>query len=166
MLKTVMDENSKKAFLLPANLDDRYRSLPQGQSGRNSFCGHVGPSMNPTLNEQDLLEITPYKNDRQPRVGDVILFLPPQLDYPVVHRIVSITSRGILTKGDNCRDTDPWYLKNGNIYGRVINAGCGNRQRKIAGGFIGRLAALSCLLRRRTNRLMENFSGLFTGHYV
>ena len=104
--------------------------------------------MNPTLTARDLLEIASFTNDRQPKVGDVILFLPPQLDYPVVHRIVGISPRGIRTRGDNSSYADPWYLKNENIYGRVVGAGSGNRQHKIAGGLSGRLIGRYCRIRR------------------
>ena len=143
-----MDQNSKKDFLFPVGIEDNYQPLLLDPIGRNSFCGHVGPSMNPTLTARDLLEIAPYTSDRKPRVGDVILLLPPELDFPVVHRIFRISSRGIRTRGDNSGYVDPWYLENGNIYGRVIGAGCGSRQRKIAGGLPGRLIGRYCRIRR------------------
>jgi signal peptidase I len=123
-------------------------SSPTPISENRSICGYIGPSMNPTLTAQDLLEITPYATDRKPRVGDVILFRPPQHDYKVVHRIVSISSRVIRTRGDNCCEIDPWHLDYTNIDGQVVGASYGNRYRSIFGGLPGKLFHWYCQLRR------------------
>lgn len=40
--------------------------------------------------------------------GEVIAYLPPGHNVPVLHRIVSITSGGIVTKGDANSVVDPW----------------------------------------------------------
>ena len=53
------------------------------------FVAHVGPSMNPTLSEADLLEVAPY-GDRPIRAGDVILCRPPGADHLVVHRVIAV----------------------------------------------------------------------------
>ena len=115
--------------------------------GRTFFCAHVGPSMNPTLNGQDLLEIKPY-GEKDPKPGDIILFRSPQNDNFVVHRIIRTSSRGILTRGDNNSLTDPWLLQPGDAYGKVIAAHRGEASRKITSGFMGRLTGLFCRLRR------------------
>jgi signal peptidase len=122
------------------------------------FCGHIGPSMNPTLNKLDMLEITPYKKKR-PKIGDVILFKPPHQDCYVVHRIANVDPIGIQTRGDNSNIIDPWGLQKDEICGRVIAAHQGDKRRKIYGGFIGRLAGMSCLVRRKTNVLLVKLLG-------
>ena len=86
-------------------------------------------------------------------------FLPPNNNGYIVHRIVSAGPEGFLTRGDNNNDIDPWVLNEKNICGRVVAAHQGNKRRKIAGGFIGRLAGLSCLIRRKTNRLAVKLLG-------
>lgn len=104
------------------------------------FSAHVGISMNPTLSELDLLEIAPYAN--QPiRVGDVIFFLHPDGDQPVVHRVASMTPVGIRTQGDNTSRVDPWIIQSVDVIGRVIRATRGKTSRFIYGGTAGRLWA-------------------------
>ncbi len=106
-----------------------------------SFCAYKGTSMRPTLVESDLLEIRPY--GRRPlRVGDVILFLPPDGDRPAVHRVVNVTSAGIRTKGDANTRTDPWLVRPEDVFGRVVWAARGRKRRPIYGGCAGRLWSL------------------------
>jgi signal peptidase I len=131
--------------------------LTQNKPGpdKTFFCAHSGPSMNPTLSAQDLLEIKPYSGKR-PKPGDVIFFKPPHDDYYVVHRIIRICSRGIQTRGDNNNHTDPWFLKPEDACGQVIAAHRGDASRKISSGFMGRLTGLFCQLRRKTQALLIN----------
>ncbi len=106
------------------------------------FCAHVGSSMHPTLNELDLLEIMPY-GKKTLRAGDVILFLPPEANQPVVHRVDRMTKDSIRTHGDNNIGNDPWLLQHDDVVGRVVSAWRGQRQRRIPGGKLGRLTSLS-----------------------
>lgn len=99
---------------------------------------YKGPSMNPTLRNADLLCIVPYDKKRV-RLGDVIVFVPPNSKNSVTHRVVSITSKGIRTLGDNNNEADPYFLHDENIIGRVIYAQRNNKKIKIYGGFIGRI---------------------------
>ena len=96
--------------------------------------------MNPTLREPELMEIMPYE-DRPLRIGDVVFFIPPEFDQPVVHRIVRITPEGIATRGDNNTSEDSILLQAKHIQGRVVAAWRGQKKRKIAGGFQGRLTS-------------------------
>jgi len=64
------------------------------------YVSYVGPSMNPLLMGGDGLHIVPYKG-RPIRPGDVIVFIRPGGETKVVHRVVSVDSRGIKTRGDN-----------------------------------------------------------------
>jgi hypothetical protein len=110
------------------------------------FAAYVGPSMNPTLREPEIMEIMPY-DSRPLRVGDVVFFLSREADQPVVHRIIRVTPVGISTLGDNNTQEDTLLLQPKNIKGRVVAAWRGQKRRKIAGGYQGRLT--SCWLRRR-----------------
>jgi signal peptidase I len=150
--------SKRKFHLLLADKEASLQSSPTETLGAVYFCAHVGPSMNPTLCQTDLLEIQPYREEN-PKVGDVILFLPPNHDYYVVHRIVSLSTAGIKTRGDNCSNVDSWFLKRENIYGRVIAAHRGETSRKIANGFMGMVARKFCQIRRVTIRLLAMLLG-------
>jgi signal peptidase len=106
------------------------------------FCSLTGTSMNPTLSESDLLAIEPY--DNQPvRIGDVIFFLSPQGEKPAVHRVVRISPEGVRTRGDNNTRMDPWIIHPEDIFGRVVRAARGEKQRSVYGGIAGQLWSLS-----------------------
>ena len=107
-------------------------------SGTVFFASYVGPSMNPTLREPEIMEIMPY--DSTPlRVGDVVFFLPADADHLVVHRIIRMTPAGISTLGDNNTQEDILLLQPKSIRGQVVAAWRGQKRRKIAGGYQGRL---------------------------
>ena len=97
--------------------------------------------MNPTLKPLDILQVIPYQGQEiQP--GDVIVFLPPEGERTVIHRVVGVDWHGIRTRGDNCSSFDPWFLTSDNIIGRVSYVRRGNRRFRMYGGATGRLFAL------------------------
>jgi signal peptidase I len=106
--------------------------------GAMFFAAYVGPSMNPTLREPEMIEIMPYGSSRL-RVGDVVFFLSPQNDQPVVHRVVRVTPAGISTLGDNKTREDAFLLQSKDIKGQVVAVWRGQKRRDIAGGFKGQL---------------------------
>jgi signal peptidase I len=101
---------------------------------------YAGPSMNPTLRSGDVLRVIPC-GEGEIRVGDVIFFYPPDRRRCVIHRVVSVDSPGIRTRGDNNLFTDDWILTPADIAGRVISAQRGNRCISIHGGVAGRTIA-------------------------
>ncbi len=107
--------------------------------------------MNPTLREPEIMEIDPY-GDRPCRVGDVVFFLPPGSEQPVVHRIIRITAAGISTLGDNNNKEDAFLLQTEGIRGRVVAAWRGQKRRRIAGGLPGRLTSRWQRCRRALDR--------------
>jgi signal peptidase I len=98
--------------------------------------------MNPILRTGDLLGVVSY-NGRKVHRGDVIVFLPQDSDYNVVHRVISVDSNEIRTRGDNNSDVDSWISHYDDIIGRVIYAQRRNRWRRIYGGLAGRLSAFA-----------------------
>ncbi|MFC1488551.1 signal peptidase I [Thermodesulfobacteriota bacterium] len=101
---------------------------------------YTGPSMNPTLKAGDALTIIPYGN-KKIRMGDVIVFPHPTETHHVAHRVFSVDSKGIKTRGDNNPNIDPWVLSPDHIIGRVV---CAKRMEKrvtIRGGINGRILA-------------------------
>ena len=100
------------------------------------FAAYVGPSMNPTLREPEIMEIMPY-DSRPLRVGDVAFFLPPEADQPVVHRIVRVTPAGISTLGDNNTQEDAFLLQPKSIKGQVVAAWRGQKAAEDRGRVTG-----------------------------
>jgi signal peptidase I len=99
---------------------------------------YLGSSMNPGLKPRDRLQVIPY-NGKKVRRGDVIVFVPPGGESKIVHRVVSIDSEGIKTRGDNNYLLDQWILRPEQIYGRVVSVKRGKRKRIIFGGLMGQL---------------------------
>ena len=115
------------------------------------FAAYVGSSMNPTLREPEIMEIMPF-DSRPWRVGDVVFFLPPESDQPVVHRIIRLTPAGISTLGDNNTQEDAFLLQPKSIKGLVVAAWRGQKRRKIAGGLQGLLTSRWLNWRRALDR--------------
>ncbi|MBN1939234.1 MAG: signal peptidase I [Candidatus Aminicenantes bacterium] len=128
-----------------------------GEKGAR-LSGYIGPSMNPTLSEGDMLEIQPYK-DRSVRPGDVVFFRRPGGEGFIVHRVVVRSPVWIVTRGDNNPQADPFLLRPSDIMGRVAAARRRNRRRRISGGFRGlvrgRLLMISIPVKRRGSRLLH-----------
>ncbi len=53
-------------------------------------------------------------------VGDVVLYINPELGYPIIHRVVNITDDGYVIKGDRNPAQDPWVVKQEWLKGRAI----------------------------------------------
>jgi len=131
------------------------------KTGAVVFCAHRGNSMHPTLSEHDLLEIEPY-GSRPVRRGDVIFFIPPQGETPVVHRVVQVTTEGIRTKGDNSNRVDSWLICPGDVIGRVVWATRGKRRRLIYGGTAGFMWSLGIRELKRVEKCLSVFYHLLT----
>ena len=108
---------------------------------------YTGPSMNPVLEEPDLLEVRPY-GSRAIRTGDVICFHSPAENKTIVHRVTGISAAGIRTRGDNNPSADPGLVQPEQVIGRVITALRGQRHRHIAGGSAGRITRICSQVRR------------------
>ena len=89
--------------------------------------------MNPTLKAGDQVRVLPYENTRI-RVGDVIVFQAPEGTRHVTHRVISVDSRGVKTRGDNNNKTDSWVLRPDEIIGRVVSTCRGSKTILICGG--------------------------------
>ena len=102
---------------------------------------YVGPSMTPTLKAGDRLHVIPYDGDKIRR-GDVIVFIPPEDDRTIVHRVIFVDPQGIRTRGDNNRLIDSWVISSDQILGRVVYKQRRNSWRRVYGGTTGRLYAV------------------------
>jgi len=103
---------------------------------------YIGPSMKPTLRPGDRLQFTRC-DGRKIRRGDVVVFIPPGGFCKIAHRVISVNSDGIRTRGDNCNYEDGWLLNQEHILGRVVATQRNNRRRMVFGGPLGRLFALN-----------------------
>jgi len=101
---------------------------------------YIGSSMNPSLKPGARLDVRAYHGEKIRR-GDVIVFIPPGGDSKIVHRVISVNSDGIRTRGDNCNQEDDWVLRREHILGRVVAAQRGKRRRRVFGGPMGQLFA-------------------------
>lgn len=125
---------------------------PPGPVSSQIFSpGHIpilytGPSMNPVLNEQDLLDVQPY-GGRKVRVGDVICFQSPE--QLVVHRVIGVDPGGARTQGDNNPAPDPLLQHPEYILGRVVAATRGRVERNIPGGNHGRMVRTYVRMRKK-----------------
>ena len=117
---------------------------------------YLGSSMNPALKPGDWLQVAPY-NGQELRAGDVIVFIPSGSESRIVHRVVSIGSQGIKTRGDNNYDVDKWVLRPDQILGRVVTAQRGKRRWRVFGGAMGRSFAA-------TIRLINAIDSGFSSH--
>ena len=103
---------------------------------RSFFYSYFGPSMYPTFQEGELLEIASYEKHPM-QVGDVIVFKEPEKKQIVVHRVVQITPSGITSRGDNNTNDDRCFLQLDDIIGKVIIVWYGSSKRKVFCGARG-----------------------------
>ena len=97
-----------------------------------------GPSMNPAFKLGDRLMVIPCK---AVRVGDVVVFQSLDGKHYIVHRVVEIDSRGVITRGDNNNDIDKRILRPEEITGQVVAYRRGCRTVRIPGATTGILYA-------------------------
>ena len=116
--------------------------------------------MNPIFRDGDALRLVPCNGTV--RRGDVIVFMPPDNDRKIIHRVVSVGPEGIRTRGDNNGSGDPWDLKPHEIIGRVVSLRRNGKEIAIAGGVAGRLQELAVRILRRADVSLTN---LFRGSY-
>jgi len=87
------------------------------QEGLTRGFLYTGPSMVPTFRPGYLLYIRPDASDISP--GDVIVFDNPSEKNHTVHRVVSSSNRGLITRGDNNRLPDLVPVLPDHLIGRV-----------------------------------------------
>jgi len=99
---------------------------------------YTGLSMRPTLRGGHLLYVRPTARDII--AGDVVVFTHPDGGY-VVHRIVSITEAGLVTRGDGNLRNDPLPVPPERVIGRVELVEDQGQFKPLSGGRRGLLSA-------------------------
>jgi hypothetical protein len=130
--------------------------------------------MNPLFKAGDILEIIKYSGNTI-KCGDVVVFQLPGRNRKITHRIVSNSSQGIRTRGDNAHKADDHILTSDDIIGKVISIRRGKKKMRIHGGVRGQLYAGVIRVIRRFDYLISKFlhypyhfiarSGIF-GHLI
>lgn len=114
-----------------------------------------GSSMLPTLKPGDRLVVA---CGGVVHVGDVVVFQLHEKLY-IAHRVVSVGSRGIITRGDNVNNNDVRILQPHEITGKVLSAQRGTRTIVIRGGSQGMLyIRIILIVKQLTNNLALMFS--------
>jgi hypothetical protein len=88
--------------------------------------------MTPTFRAGHLLYVRPTARDITP--GDVIVFVHPSQDNYIVHRVVSATDTGWITRGDNNTRDDDMLVAADQVIGRVEMVEEQGRRRQLRGG--------------------------------
>jgi len=61
--------------------------------------------------------------DKDIKVGDIVVFDAPSVNYPIIHRVIKMTNDGVITKGDNnsISDEGRWgVVPFDKIFGKAI----------------------------------------------
>jgi signal peptidase I len=111
---------------------------PNRTSGSVLLVAYTGISMRPTLEDAEVVEITPLGLDPV-RVGDVIYFKVPGKEHWVIHRVIRILPKGIVTRGDNNPTEDVVRLQRSDIIGRVAAGSRGQQRHGVRNGRAGYL---------------------------
>ncbi|HXK43386.1 MAG TPA: S24/S26 family peptidase [Anaerolineae bacterium] len=97
-----------------------------------------GMSMMPFIHDQDVVTVAPLTHRAE--VGDVIAFVHPQNQKPILHRVVERDAHGYWTQGDNSAAPDGWIPATAAVgvivaverEGRAVRFGLGPERRLIA----------------------------------
>jgi signal peptidase I len=106
------------------------------QVGLTQAFVYNGASMAPTFRPGQLLYVRPVARDLAP--GDVVVFANSSGSY-VVHRVVTATDAGLVTRGDSNRLPDVLSVAHGQVVGRVELAEYAGRLNAVSGGRYGLL---------------------------
>ncbi len=145
---------------------------PEGQSLGSTHVTilYRGPSMKPLLKDGDLLYLRSCV-EKEMRVGDIVVFDAWVTGDAIAHRITSIDSFGMKTKGDNNDEEDFRRIKPSAIRGKVEYVARGQRLFPVRGGCIGLVIARLLAVRKSLMRAavsafrpiyrMRSLSGIF-----
>jgi hypothetical protein len=103
----------------------------------------TGDSMYPAIRDGEMVEIAPCNVSL--RRGDVVLVAMRR--GMTLHRIVRITSDGIITRGDNATEDDG-MIASANILGRAVNRPAGNYEWRSAAKSVKIIRFAASLFRR------------------
>jgi signal peptidase I len=91
-----------------------------------------GASMGPTFKPGQLLHIRLDSKKIMP--GDIIVFKGQPDSQRIVHRVVSVSAQGFLTRGDNNKGLDPYLVLADQVIGKVDRMEMQGEQKVVLGG--------------------------------
>lgn len=91
---------------------------------------YSGPSMHPTFKPGEILYVQSEIRDIQP--GDIVVYR--RYGKQIVHRVVSVSSNGFLTRGDNNLAKDEQVVRKEEIIGVVVGKELWGNQEEVTGG--------------------------------
>lgn len=116
----------------------------QLQSGRYRFHPYRGESMRPTFRPGSMLLLVSIPSERI-RPGDIVAFCQRSKGRSssplVVHRVITRTETGFITRGDNNPACDRQSVPDCNLVGRVAFVVENGKQRPVRGGRAGQAQA-------------------------
>lgn len=80
----------------------------------------ISGSMEPTIGMGDIALIARIRSSSEVRVGDIIAFWYE--NQVVIHRVVSVTENGFITKGDSSPSPDPFIVERGLVIGKAVGS--------------------------------------------
>ena len=107
-----------------------------------------GPSMYPTLRGGDGIQLEKYTNRLDVRVGDIIVYPHPERPIDVVHRIIRLKEKGVITRGDNNNKVDPYLIKYEDIKGKIRAVKRDKKEIHLVQGYTGYIIHRIMLLRK------------------
>jgi len=121
---------------------------------------YMGQSMVPTFTPGDLLYI--QRDCKEIKTGDVIVFRAKGEEKNITHRVISVDSKGIKTRGDNNNLPDSWFLMPEDITGKVIEAERNGVKRKVSGSTEGYIKGnILHILKKIKSYFIEIFRPLY-----
>ena len=74
-------------------------------------------SMVPIYLKGDMIVI---QGTQDVKVGDIIVYESQLYKYPIIHRVIEVSTEGVRTKGDNNSGPDPWVTPLDKVRGKAI----------------------------------------------
>ncbi len=138
-------------------IEDRLVHARAGED--NDYCFlYAGPSMSPLLKSGDLLRVK-KSTLVEIHLGDVVVIARGGrencVEY-VVHRVVSVGEKQLVTQGDNNFKLDACAVTNENLVGMVISFDRQNRIHLVKGGQLGFWYGRVILMRNHMWRLSKH----------
>ena len=79
----------------------------------------ISESMLPTYKVGDIAYVLKIKSFDNIKVGDVVEYVSDN-NYLISHRVISISDKGLMVKGDNNKKADKEYVTKENFRGKVV----------------------------------------------
>jgi len=125
-----------------------------------NLMNYMGLSMYPTFIPGDLLHLCEIPFEEIKR-GDVIVFRPAGEEKNIVHRVISLKEKGLITRGDNNSQNDKWIISGEDVKGKVIFSERDGKKKRVIHGRGGLASADRVRFLRRTGKKIASLLSPF-----